>query len=99
MSENKILSSAAFIIKVFIISIIFLNAKSEVVNKKYYEKEQGILAIMYHRFEENKYPSTNIKIDIFKKHINLIKNSNLNFYNPGEFTKNFNKVKKKKKFL
>jgi len=27
---------------------------------------------MYHRFEENKYPSTNIKLDIFKKHINLI---------------------------
>ncbi len=99
MSENKILSSAAFIIKVFIISIIFLNAKSEVVNKKYYKEEQGILAIMYHRFEENKYPSTNIKIDIFKKHINLIKNSNLNFYNPGEFTTNFNKVKKRKKIL
>ena len=54
---------------------------------------------MYHRFEENNYPSTNIKIDIFKKHINLIKNSNLNFYNPEEFTKNFNKVKKRKKIL
>ena len=22
---------------------------------------------MYHRFEENKYPSTNIKIDVFQK--------------------------------
>jgi len=44
---------------------------------------------MYHRFEENKYPSTNIRLDIFKKHINLIKENNLNFYNPGEFSKNF----------
>ena len=34
--------------------------------------EKGILALMYHRFEENKYPSTNIKINDFKKHINII---------------------------
>ena len=99
MSENKILSSAALIIKVFIFSIIFLNVKAEVVNKKYYEDEQGILAIMYHRFEENKYPSTNIRLDIFKKHINLIKEKNLNFYDPAEFKKNFAKVKEQKKIL
>ncbi len=99
MSENKILSSAALIIKVFIFFIIFLNVKADVVNKKYFEDEQGILAIMYHRFEENKYPSTNIRLDIFKKHLNLIKNNNLNFYNPGEFLKSFKKVKKQKKIL
>ena len=99
MRENKILSSAALITKVFIFFTIFLNVKAEVVNKKYYEDEQGILAIMYHRFEENKYPSTNIRLDMFKKHINLIKENNLNFYNPGEFSKNFNDVKKQKKIL
>ena len=54
---------------------------------------------MYHRFEENKYPSTNIRLDIFKKHINLIKKNNLNFYNPGEFSKSFKKVKEQKKIL
>ena len=85
MRENKILSSAALMTKVFIFFIIFLNVNAEVVNKKYFKNEQGILAIMYHRFEENKYPSTNITLDIFKKHINLIKDSNLNFYNPIEF--------------
>ena len=85
MRENKILSSAALITKVFIFSIIFLNVKAEVVNKKYYKDEKGILAIMYHRFEENKYPSTNIKLDIFKEHISLIEESNLSFYNPGKF--------------
>ena len=26
-------------------------------------------------FNENKYPSTNIKMDIFEEHINIIKNS------------------------
>ena len=54
---------------------------------------------MYHRFEENKYPSTNIRLDIFKKHINLIKENNLNFYDPAEFKKNFAKVKEQKKIL
>jgi len=28
---------------------------------------------MYHRFNENKYPSTNIQIEIFKKRIEIIK--------------------------
>ena len=99
MRENKILSSAALIIKVFIFFIIFLNVKAEVVNKKYFKNEMGILAVMYHRFGENKYPSTNIKLDIFKKHINIIKEKNLSFYNPSEFTKNFKEVKKQKKIL
>ena len=79
--------------------MIFLNVKAEVVNKKYFKNEQGILAIMYHRFEENKYPSTNIRLKIFKKHINLIRNNNLTFYDPGELINNFNEVKKQKKVL
>ena len=54
---------------------------------------------MYHRFEENKYPSTNIKLKIFKKHINLIRNNNLTFYDPGELINNFKEVKKQKKIL
>ncbi len=99
MSDNKIFSLAAFIIKVFIFFTIFLNVKAEVVNKKYFKQEQGILAIMYHRFEENKYPSTNIKVKIFKKHIELIKDNNLSFYDPGELIINFREVKKQKKIL
>ena len=99
MRESKILSFAAFITKVLIFFIIFLNVNAEVVNKKYFKNEQGILAIMYHRFEENKYPSTNIRLEIFKKHINLIKENNLDFYNPGEFLINFKKVKEQKKIL
>jgi peptidoglycan/xylan/chitin deacetylase (PgdA/CDA1 family) len=43
--------------------------------------EKGIITLMYHRFEENKYPSTNIKINDFKNHIELIKNSNIEFIN------------------
>ncbi len=43
---------------------------------------------MYHRFEENKYPSTNIKIKIFKEHLKEIDRQNLKIIN----FKNFEKV-------
>ena len=45
---------------------------------------------MYHRFNENKYPSTNIRMDVFKNHIYTIKNSNYNFYNPIDIKEDFN---------
>ena len=38
----------------------------------------GIITIMYHRFEENKYPSTNIRINDFKNHLQMIKKVILN---------------------
>ncbi len=54
---------------------------------------------MYHRFNENKYPSTNIKMDIFKKHIEIIKSKGYEFINPNSFDENFLKPKNKKKIL
>ena len=54
---------------------------------------------MYHRFEENKYPSTNIKMDVFKKHMEIIKNNNFEFFDPKDFEKEFYNVKINKKIL
>ena len=54
---------------------------------------------MYHRFNESKYPSTNISMDIFKLHIEIIEESNLNFYHPKKFVEEFNNAKKNKKIL
>ena len=54
---------------------------------------------MYHRFEENKYPSTNIRMSAFKDQINIIQNSNFAFYNPKDFKLNFKKPKINKKIL
>ncbi len=54
---------------------------------------------MYHRFNESKYPSTNIQMNIFKEHMAIIKNSNLNFKNPNNFDKMFNIPKSKKEIL
>ena len=54
---------------------------------------------MYHRFNENKYPSTNIQMNIFKEHIEIIKNSNYTFSNPKEFGENFELSKINKEIL
>ena len=54
---------------------------------------------MYHRFNENKYPSTNIKIDIFKKQLELIEKNNIEYYDPAIFDNEFNYPKKNKKIL
>jgi peptidoglycan/xylan/chitin deacetylase (PgdA/CDA1 family) len=54
---------------------------------------------MYHRFDENKYPSTNIRMEIFLEHIQLIKSLNYDFIHPDIFQKNFNIPKKQKKIL
>ena len=54
---------------------------------------------MYHRFNENEYPSTNIRMDIFKKHIEIIRNSEFNFHNPNNFDQYFNIPKLKKEIL
>ncbi len=54
---------------------------------------------MYHRFDENKYPSTNIKMDIFKAQIQIIKSNNFKFYNPIKFVEEFEFPKSEKKIL
>ncbi len=42
---------------------------------------------MYHRFDENKYPSTNIRLEIFNKHLEEIKKLNLEFISFEKFEK------------
>jgi len=54
---------------------------------------------MYHRFNESKYPSTNIQMDIFKEHIELIKSSDFNFHDPHKFKDEFNLPKLNKEIL
>ena len=52
---------------------------------------------MYHRFNENKYPSTNIRMSVFKEQIQIINNSDYEFYDPKIFENEFGKIHKKKK--
>ena len=96
---KKILSFAASIIKLFILINFILNSNVFANNNKYYSNDKGILSIMYHRFNENKYPSTNINMEILKKQFELIEKKKINFINPDDFKLKFNTPKEKKVIL
>ena len=55
--------------------------------------DYGIISIMYHRFEENKYPSTNIKNKVFIEHLNQISKHGIDFLNPSNFKEIMNRKK------
>ena len=59
----------------------------------------GLISLMYHRFEENKYPSTNIRIHDFKKHIKILQENNIRFINPKNFENEIKNNKKQRKIL
>ena len=99
MILNKIFSFAASIIKLFILLLLTINSNAQENNSNSYSEDFGTLSLMYHRFNETKYPSTNIEMKIFKKQINLIKENNFDFYSPEFFHKEFNIAKKEKKIL
>ena len=54
---------------------------------------------MYHRFNESKYPSTNIQMEVFKNQIKIIKEKNYIFSDPAKFKENFTIPKKNKEIL
>ena len=90
-----------FIIKKFfinILSVAFLLTPYDLKSLENGVNDFGIITLMYHRFEENKYPSTNIKIKEFKNHLNLIKEKDLKFINPKNF-ENEIKNKQQRKIL
>jgi len=62
-------------------------------------EDKGIIVLMYHRFEENKYPSTNIKIADFINQIDLIKKNSFSFINPNDFEDSLVNLKNEKKIL
>ena len=100
MIIKKIFSLATSIISLFIF-VIFSNvsSNSDENNIKYYSNDEGILSIMYHRFNESKYPSTNIQMEVFKNQIEIIKKSNYSFNNPDNFKKEFDIPKLNKEVL
>ena len=55
--------------------------------------------MIYHRFGEPKYPSTNIQMEVFKKQIDKINESNYNYFNLNDFESFFKKPSLEKKIL
>ena len=100
MSIKNIFSWAASIIRLFIVFfLLFTNSNAEENNIKLYSEDEGVLSIMYHRFDENKYPSTNIQMNVFLEHIKIIRELNFEFIHPEKFKDNFDIPKKQKKIL
>ena len=93
-----------FIIKKFFITWLFISILS-FQNNLYSDSpleeidDFGIISLMYHRFEENKYPSTNIKINDFKKHLEIIEENKIKFINPKNFEDELKNNKLQKKVL
>ena len=91
-----------FIIKKSLIILLFLSCLAFPQNShsstKFFE-DYGIITLMNHRFEENKYPSTNIKVDDFKIHLNTIKSEELHFLHPKNFNQALKNEKNKRKVL
>ena len=61
--------------------------------------DYGIISIMYHRFNENKYPSTNIQMEVFLKHLDIIEQMNIKFVDPRDFRQKLSENKKERKIL
>ena len=54
---------------------------------------------MYHRFNESKYPSTNIQLSIFKEQLKIIELEGIKFIHPNNFEESLTKNKSERKVL
>jgi len=88
-------------IKKFIILIIFISFSNILYaeNNRYFNFDKGIVPLIYHRFDEKKYPSTNIDIDVFKEQMKTISNNNYRYFNPKNFKDFFQNPSKEKNIL
>tara|TARA_B110000444_G_scaffold259888_1_gene305088 strand:+ start:4048 stop:5091 length:1044 start_codon:yes stop_codon:yes gene_type:complete len=88
------------IIKKFLfIFLCFITTPIQVLSMEDTIDDRGVIVLMYHRFNENKYPSTNIKTADFIKHLDLIKSNNFKFINANEFENSLENNKKERKIL
>ena len=94
----KLKIKKSFIISLLITTLFFNNNLYS--NPKFKGVEDfGIISLMYHRFNENKYPSTNIKIQDFIEHIKILETNNFHFVNPNNFENELKKNKTTRKVL
>ena len=80
----------ALIIKKSLIIIIFFlitgfYQTNVFASNDYGFEDFGLISIMYHRFNENKYPSTNIQMDVFKEQLEIIEKEGIKFIHPKNF--------------
>ena len=54
---------------------------------------------MYHRFDESKYPSTNIQLEVFKEQLEIIENEGIKFIHPNNLQNSLLNKKAERKVL
>jgi len=74
-------------------------SKSFAINLHEFNPDKGVIALMYHRFNENKYPSTNIKNEIFLVHLDEVNNSKFEFISFNKFSEIIKKKMEKNYLL
>ena len=80
--------------------IIFLSPQLNVYAQKNQSFDDfGLISIMYHRFDESKYPSTNIQMNVFLKQLEIIEKEGLKFIHPDEIEKSLSEMKNERKIL
>jgi peptidoglycan/xylan/chitin deacetylase (PgdA/CDA1 family) len=77
---------ASFIKRIILITF-FIIANLSAVNSQEYQNEKGIIGLMYHRFEENKYPSTNVRLKEFSLQLEIINQNKIEFISIDELRK------------
>ncbi len=78
--------------------ITFKSSHSNLIASNNFD-DYGVISIMYHRFNESKYPSTNIQLDVFKNQLEIIENENMRFIHPNDFGKKISQNKQERKVL
>ena len=83
MRKNKYILCLIFF--VFVISAANLQVNSQEYSKTQSRLQQGkINCFVYHRFGDNRYPSTNISVEDFRKHLDYLKTNEYNVVTFGE---------------
>jgi peptidoglycan/xylan/chitin deacetylase (PgdA/CDA1 family) len=77
---------APFIKRIILIIFLIIANLSE-VNSQEYQNEKGIIGLMYHRFEENKYPTTNVRLKEFNLQLEIINQNKIEFISIDELRK------------
>jgi peptidoglycan/xylan/chitin deacetylase (PgdA/CDA1 family) len=77
---------APFIKRIILITFLII-ANLSAVNSQEYQNEKGIIGLMYHRFEENKYPTTNVRLKEFNLQLEIINQNKIEFISIDELRK------------
>jgi len=88
----------SLIIYIFIIAFASMQSKIFADNNLNFD-DYGVVSIMYHRFNESKYPSTNIQMEVFLKQLDMIEQMNIKFIDPKDFRQKLSENKRERKIL